>query len=94
MPAANYKKTSPYTDTEVYSFFLDVANIPDIPKTLVMYNTKLIISINIDPTYWPMTCMVIVLFGGLFLLEILTYYKIQYMTSCQEQRYTFQKRKL
>ena len=32
MPAANYKKTSPYTDTEVYSFFLDVANIPDIPK--------------------------------------------------------------
>jgi hypothetical protein len=32
MPAADYTKTSPYSDTEVYSFFLDVANIPAIPK--------------------------------------------------------------
>ena len=27
----NYAKTSPYTQTEVYGFFLDVANIPQIP---------------------------------------------------------------
>jgi len=26
-----YSKTSPYYNTETYSFFLDVANIPDIP---------------------------------------------------------------
>jgi hypothetical protein len=29
--AVTYKKTSPYADTRTYSFFLDVANIPQIP---------------------------------------------------------------
>jgi hypothetical protein len=29
--AVNYSKTSPYTGTETFSFFLDVANIPAIP---------------------------------------------------------------
>lgn len=29
--AVNYSKTSPYTNTETYAFFLDVANIPEIP---------------------------------------------------------------
>ena len=32
MAAANYSKTSPYVNTETFSFFLDVANIPSIPK--------------------------------------------------------------
>ena len=26
-----YNKTSPYANTDIYSFFLDVANIPNIP---------------------------------------------------------------
>ena len=30
--AVSYSKSSPYGKTEVYGFFLDVANIPDIPK--------------------------------------------------------------
>lgn len=29
--AVNYSKTSPYANTETFSFFLDVANIPNIP---------------------------------------------------------------
>jgi hypothetical protein len=29
--AVNYSKTSPYTNTETFGFFLDVANIPEIP---------------------------------------------------------------
>ena len=32
MAAANYSKTSPYVNTETFSFFLDAANIPSIPK--------------------------------------------------------------
>jgi hypothetical protein len=28
-----YNKTSPYSQTQTYSFFLDVANIPSIPYT-------------------------------------------------------------
>ena len=31
MATANYAKTSPYVNTGTYSFFLDVANIPQIP---------------------------------------------------------------
>ena len=30
--AVNYKKTSPYANTDYYGFFLDVANIPTIPN--------------------------------------------------------------
>ena len=29
--AVNYSKTSPYSNTETFGFFLDVANIPAIP---------------------------------------------------------------
>ena len=29
--AVNYSKTSPYSNTETFGFFLDVANIPVIP---------------------------------------------------------------
>ena len=29
--AVNYSKTSPYSNTETFAFFLDVANIPMIP---------------------------------------------------------------
>jgi len=29
--AVDYSKTSPYANTETFSFFLDVANIPNIP---------------------------------------------------------------
>lgn len=29
--AVSYSKTSPYVNTDIYSFFLDVANIPSIP---------------------------------------------------------------
>ena len=31
MATANYAKTSPYVNTGTFSFFLDVANIPQIP---------------------------------------------------------------
>jgi hypothetical protein len=31
MATAAYNKLSPYANTEVYSFFLDIANIPTIP---------------------------------------------------------------
>jgi hypothetical protein len=31
MAAVTYSKTSPYARTGTYSFFLDIANIPDIP---------------------------------------------------------------
>jgi len=31
--AANYGKTSPYAKTNIYGFFLDIANIPSIPIT-------------------------------------------------------------
>jgi hypothetical protein len=30
--AVEYSKTSPYSKTETFSFFLDVATLPDIPK--------------------------------------------------------------
>ena len=29
--AVTYNRTSPYANTDIYSFFLDVANIPSIP---------------------------------------------------------------
>jgi hypothetical protein len=29
--SVTYNKTSPYSQTQTYSFFLDVANIPEIP---------------------------------------------------------------
>jgi hypothetical protein len=29
--AVSYKKASPYANTDIYGFFLDVANIPSIP---------------------------------------------------------------
>ena len=29
--AVTYSRTSPYANTDVFGFFLDVANIPDIP---------------------------------------------------------------
>ena len=29
--AVTYSRTSPYASTDVFGFFLDVANIPDIP---------------------------------------------------------------
>lgn len=29
--AVSYKKVSPYANTDIYGFFLDVANIPSIP---------------------------------------------------------------
>lgn len=29
--ATNYSKTSPYTNTSFYGFFLDVADLPEIP---------------------------------------------------------------
>ena len=31
MASTIYNKTSPYSQTQIYSFFLDVANIPNIP---------------------------------------------------------------
>ena len=31
MSTVSYNKTSPYYNTEIYGFFLDVANIPNIP---------------------------------------------------------------
>ena len=31
MAAVTYSKTSPYANTQKYAFFLDVANIPQIP---------------------------------------------------------------
>jgi hypothetical protein len=31
MASVNYSKTSPYATTPTYSFFLDIAEIPDIP---------------------------------------------------------------
>lgn len=30
--AVAYNKSSPYAKTEIYGFFLDIANIPSIPK--------------------------------------------------------------
>lgn len=34
MAAVTYKRTSPYFNTDTYGFFLDVANIPNIPAAV------------------------------------------------------------
>jgi len=50
MAAVTYSTTSPYFNTETYGFFLDVANIPDIPVVTsdVVYQIDIIYKFRPD----------------------------------------------
>jgi len=50
MAAVTYNTTSPYFNTEVYGFFLDIANIPNIPNATsdVVYKIDVIYKFRPD----------------------------------------------
>jgi hypothetical protein len=49
--AVNYSKTSPYSNTETFAFFLDVANLPSIPLDPSERSISLTVSMNIVQIY-------------------------------------------
>jgi hypothetical protein len=88
MATANYAKTSPYVNTGTFAFFLDIANIPQIPY--VASDTPYVI----DAIYKNRPDLLAYdLYGGYFLYVIQTLSKTLSLTLYQEYRFLFLQKK-